>query len=130
MSAAYFDASAIIKLGVHERESEALVDLLQQPLECSTSSLSRVETVRALRRLAIPRDETTAILRGFFFVDLSNAVLDSAAVLDPAPLRALDAIHLASALSIGNAIQFVTYDNRLATAAQAHGLRVVQPGRR
>ena len=45
-------------------------------------------------------------------------------------MRTLDAIHLAAALVVDDpALEFVTYDARLADAARANGLRVVQPGR-
>ena len=128
MGAAYFDASAIVKLGVHERESEGLVDFLQEPLECSTSAIANVETARALRRLNVPQAEIDAVLNGFFIVKLSAPLLKHAARLDPPALRTLDAIHLASALSIGDPdLQLVTYDDRLARAATENGLRVVQP---
>src|SRR5687767_7378919 len=102
MRTAYFDASAVLKLGVHERESEALVGYLQEPIECSTSALSGVEVIRALRRLAVDDTETARALGGFFLIDLSAAVLARAAVLQPPPLRTLDAIHLATALAIGD----------------------------
>ena len=42
----------------------------------------------------------------------------------------LDAIHLATALSIGDAdMEVITYDTRFAAAARANGLTVIQPGR-
>ena len=45
-------------------------------------------------------------------------------------VRSLDAIHLATALAIGDdQLEFVTYDDRQADAARAAGLKVVQPGR-
>jgi hypothetical protein len=45
-------------------------------------------------------------------------------------LRSLDAIHLASALSIGDVPEaFITYDDRLAAAARKLKLHVLQPGR-
>jgi predicted nucleic acid-binding protein len=45
-------------------------------------------------------------------------------------VRALDAIHLATALAIDDdELEFITYDDRLADAARAEGLTVVQPGR-
>ena len=44
-------------------------------------------------------------------------------------LSTLDALHLASALLLGDALTaFVAYDHRLADAAQAAGLAVVAPG--
>ena len=45
-------------------------------------------------------------------------------------LRSLDAIHIATALAVGDRdLQFVTYDERQADAARKAGLKVVQPGR-
>jgi len=46
----------------------------------------------------------------------------------PAGLRSLDAIHLASALTLGDELDaFVTYDARQADAARAAGLTVESP---
>src|SRR5262249_43260685 len=60
---------------------------------------------------------------------LDDALLDDAATLGPANLRSLDAIHLATAIGIREEIgAFITYDRRLAQAAQASGLPVVTPG--
>jgi antitoxin (DNA-binding transcriptional repressor) of toxin-antitoxin stability system len=47
---------------------------------------------------------------------------------DPAELRSLDAIHLATALLIREDVEtLLTYDNRLAAAAREHGLVVAAP---
>jgi predicted nucleic acid-binding protein len=44
-------------------------------------------------------------------------------------LRALDAIHVASARLVGDELDaFVTYDARQAQVATAEGLRVISPG--
>ncbi len=69
------------------------------------------------------------IMRRFILLDIDATILESAARLDPLVLRTLDAIHLASALSLGgNLGGFVAYDLRLAQAAAAHGMRVFAPG--
>ncbi len=45
-----------------------------------------------------------------------------------APLRSLDAIHLAAALDLGDDLEgLVTYDERLANAAMVNGVAVVAP---
>jgi predicted nucleic acid-binding protein len=126
---AYFDSSAIVKLGKLELESQALIDYLdeRQP-SVLTSVLADVEVRRALDRLRTPETESTEHLRGFFLIDLSRDVRDLAAKVSP-DLRSLDAVHVATALSIGVDLDFVTYDDRQAAAARAEGLRVVQPGR-
>ena len=59
---------------------------------------------------------------------ISREVLAAAARLLPADLRSLDAIHLATALRSGERLSaLVTYDRRLADAAEHHGLRVLAP---
>lgn len=59
---------------------------------------------------------------------VNDRILDAAGLLEPAELRSLDAIHLASAEQLGSDLRgFVTYDARLAAAATGHGFRVIQP---
>ena len=59
---------------------------------------------------------------------LNDRILDAAGLLEPSDLRSLDAIHLASAEQLGTDLRgFVTYDDRLATAAGGRGFRVVRP---
>jgi hypothetical protein len=61
-------------------------------------------------------------------VDLDAELVDTAAVVQPASLRTLDAIHLAGALRMGADLSaLVTYDQRLVDAARAAGLPVVSP---
>jgi len=126
---AYFDTSAIVKLGLLEPESQAVIDYLddQQPSPF-TSVVADVEVRRTLERWRALGADTTEHLRGFFQIDLSRDVRDLAAKVAPG-LRSLDAIHVATALSLEVDLDFVTYDDRQAAAARAAGLRVVQPGR-
>jgi predicted nucleic acid-binding protein len=59
---------------------------------------------------------------------LDDPLLEVAANLDPDILRTLDAIHLASALSLGDSLdEVVTYDKRMAEAAKYLGLAVASP---
>ena len=130
MKVAYFDSSAIVKLEHLERESLALIDYLgEDQVEASTSVVAAVEVTRALKRVRAKPSPSTDTMRGFFLVGLAPAICDVAGNLESATLRSLDAIHLATALSIDDEVEFVTYDERLAMAAREHGLRVVQPGR-
>jgi hypothetical protein len=68
-------------------------------------------------------------------VELDSLVLDRAAQPQPIQIGTLDAIHLATALlwreSVHTELAMATHDIALATAAQAHGFRVVgmQSGR-
>jgi uncharacterized protein len=61
-------------------------------------------------------------------VPIDDPVLDLAAGLEPPALRSLDAIHLATALSLGDDLgAMYVYDERLRAAAIAAGLRAEAP---
>jgi predicted nucleic acid-binding protein len=71
------------------------------------------------------------LLQSCFEVTLTPGILDRAGLLEPASLTSLDAIHLACALLLGDELdEFVAYDERLAEAAVAAGLRVSGTGPR
>ncbi len=129
MPTTYLDASAIVKLVLHEPESQALIDYLDGRLDVEASELAITEVGRAVRRV-IPDFDVSDTMDGIMLHRLTPDVLRLAARLQPTGLRTLDAIHLACAMAPGGGdVQVVTYDARLAEAARAHGLRVVQPGR-
>jgi uncharacterized protein len=55
-------------------------------------------------------------------------VLDSAARLEPRSLRSLDAVHLATALSLGEDLGvMIAYDERLLDAAAQKGIPTANP---
>ena len=131
MTTLYLDSSALVKLVVAEPESAALLKLLRtSPIRVS-STLSLAEVPRALRRAGFSagaRRRARDVLARVNLVDIDRRVLSGAAALDPAALRTLDAIHLATALSIREDLQaVVTYDRRLTAAAQRAQLEVLAP---
>ena len=126
----YLDASALVKLVITERESAALRIFLAGDPVLISSRIGAVE----LRRVAAKQDEqpaesqVDAILANTLIVEVDELIAESAGELQPTTLRTLDAIHLASALSLVPELDaLVTYDNRLADAARAAGLNVVAP---
>jgi uncharacterized protein len=94
-----------------------------------SSALLGVESIRACARRGVHEAlEARKWLFGVSLVPLEDAILDAATELAPAGLRSLDALHLATALSIREEVgAFVTYDVRLGEAAREQGLLVVQP---
>ena len=73
--------------------------------------------------------EARAVVGDLDLVPVDRAVQDVACDIGAPGLRTLDALHLASALLLGEAMTaFVTYDHRLADAARAAGLGVATPG--
>ncbi len=68
------------------------------------------------------------MLRGIVLLELADDVIERAVTVAPPAVRSLDAIHLASALSLEqNLGTFVTYDERLGAAAADAGIEVVAP---
>lgn len=131
MRACYLDASALVKLATLEAETEALREHLVAFEQRSTSRLATVEVPRALARKGTGGagvEAFQAAFEGMIVIDLDEQIAAIAAALDPVALRSLDAVHLASAMSIGDDLDaIVTYDVRLADAARAVGLIVVAP---
>jgi predicted nucleic acid-binding protein len=125
----YLDSSAIVKLAVAEPESPALRRHLSRRRGLVTSALARVEVPRALAPSgseAVARGQE--VLRRLQILRLSDQVLDDAGALEPAELPSLDAIHLASARLLGPSVKhIVTYDKRLAAAAESIGWSVASP---
>jgi predicted nucleic acid-binding protein len=127
--ATYVDSSALVKLAVREPESAALRRYLGRRRPLVSSALARTEVVRALLPLgpdAVRRGRE--VLARVDLLRVNDRVLDAAGLLPPADLRSLDAIHLASAEQLGSDLRsFVTYDDRLASAATTRGFRVIRP---
>ena len=87
-----------------------------------------MEVVKAVAR-ANPDADPQPILALLAFVELDADLARVAAATGGTGLRALDAIHVASALRLGDEVDtFVTYDLRQAFAARAMGLHVDGPG--
>ncbi|KRE30384.1 type II toxin-antitoxin system VapC family toxin [Agromyces sp. Soil535] len=126
----YLDTSALVKLVVAEAESSALRQWLLAPgREPVTSDLARTELLRAVRRTAPDRAVVAhEVLEAMVVLTLSTETFEAAARLDPPVLRALDALHLAVALELGDDLDgIVVYDERLADAANAYGIRTIAP---
>lgn len=129
MASTFLDASAIVKLVLHEPESPALIDFLDGQTSVEASELAITEVGRAVQRVD-PDAGDLDVVDALVLHRVTADVLRRAVRLTPPALRTLDAIHLATALLHGDGDGcLVTYDVRMAAAAQAHGLRVVQPGR-
>ena len=128
MSLAYVDLSALVKLILDEPDAGPMRRWYIEADRVACSIVGTVETRRAVVRKVDEPDHVEHILRSISTIDLDEAVARSAGSLRPLALRSLDAIHLATALELGDSLDaFVTYDDRLAEAARAVGLPVVRP---
>jgi predicted nucleic acid-binding protein len=125
----YLDTSGFLKLVRSEPESSALRAEIASGDALVSSALLLVEGRRAAARygpLALARARTA--LTTVTLLPLDDATLEDAADLQPAELRSLDALHLASAIGLGAELgRFYCYDHRLAAAAATLGVDVRQP---
>ena len=127
----YLDSSALVKLVVPESESDRLLAHLATGGEAVSSILSVVEVSRAVARAGVgaeaaPRVE--AVLEAVDLRRIDTEIITAAAGLEPAEIRTLDAVHLATALELAAEIdELVAYDRRLLHAAERHGLATASP---
>jgi len=128
--ALYLDSSAFVKLIVAEPGTNEVRDFVgRTSARRAASALLRTEAIRAVRHLG---PEALAgvreALRRVDLVAIDDRILDAAGSIGPGPLRTLDAIHLATAMALGDDLQaIVTYDERMADAARALGLPTASP---
>ncbi len=127
----YADTSALVKLVASEQESDALRQWIRESddLVLVSSDLVRTELMRAVRR-TYPAHATRArdLIDSLLLVPISSDICESAARLEPVTLRSLDAIHLATALVLGDDLEaIVVYDDRLVDSARDYGLRTIAP---
>jgi predicted nucleic acid-binding protein len=131
----FFDTSAFIKRYVDEPGSERVLDLTSKAQELGLSVLVLPESISTLRRL-FRENQMTEIdyraLKDAILTDLDDADLcdmtpsvleHTISCLEHSPLRALDAIHIASAL-VYQPDLFISADRRQIKAAEKGGLRV------
>jgi uncharacterized protein len=127
--ATYLDSSALVKLAVREPESVALRRYLRRRHPLIASAIARTEVTRALLPFgaeAVRRGHD--VLARIDLLRINDRVLDAAGAMLPAELRSLDAIHLATAQQLGaDLARIVTYDDRMAMAANRLGLAVARP---
>jgi predicted nucleic acid-binding protein len=140
----YFDTCALLKLIREDAQSEALGEFIdaRPATRWLSSEIARTELARTIRR--VNHDDRGRLLDGprlraelsfaeriwerLDLIAVSTRVLEEAAAIEQPFLRTLDAIHLAAALSMRASLAaFVTYDKRLAAAAQEAGLPVLSP---
>lgn len=145
----YLDTSALVKRYVDETGSQWLRGTISAAETLLSTQLLVPEVISALNRLV--REDMLALpdyrrLRVAFRDDCvseyqltpprSDILSLSCELIERHPLRAYDAVHLATALVIERALQtqdlpqltFLSADNRLLTIAAAEGLETDNPG--
>jgi len=135
----FADSSALAKRYIADEQSDELEEALGHATNLAVSVLCPPEVISALCRRKRERFITKSqyeAARSALESDLADSaliqvvdevLLRSIRLLEAHPLRASDAIHVASALA-WNADMFVSADARQCTAARAAGLDVIRLG--
>ena len=122
----YLDSSVIVAHLLSENRRPSL-DLWTESL--ASSRLIEIEAWNRLHARALEDlgDELRALLDQLYLLEMDNDVIGRAIEPFPIPLRALDAIHLASAYCLrrtGRDVSIATYDARMRGAAERMGFEL------
>lgn len=136
----YLDTSALVKLYVSEKNSDTVTAFFQSAKVAATSLVAHVETLSALNRMKRERRLTAAqadkAKKSFekdwvdYLVVKMDATLMKRAgqLVESFPLKAYDAIHLASAERLlhraKSTVTFACFDKQLNAAARALGFEI------
>jgi len=141
----YFDTSALVKRYAEEKGTKTVANLLSSGELITTSILTYLEMKAAyakkLRLKEIPEETYKEAVENFerdwnvpvFSVIgmTSQFAYLAGSLIERNVLRALDAVHLASALTVKEhfsiQVLFVSADDQLNKAAAAEGLEVMNP---
>ena len=137
----YLDTSALVKRFIAEKGSPSVRTLMQKDL-VATAKIAYAEIYAAFarknregflsnRQLGRLSNQFESDWSSYIRLDLTDEILHLARDLTGRyPLRAFDAIHLASAVTLRDAldelIPFAAADQRLIQAAQAENFRIVE----
>lgn len=125
---AYVDTSAYLKLLFAEHESVTLEAVMSEWPELMSSELLDVEMHRAAYREGVPISACEELLEAVNLVTLDESVRQHARRIGQPLLRAGDAIHLATAASLGADLGVLfAYDKRMLDGALLEGLPAWAP---
>jgi predicted nucleic acid-binding protein len=125
---AYLDASAAVKLLRPEPETAALRAMLAEIAGHVSSELLEIELRCVARRLGDGEliERADRICAAIDLLPYTPAIRARAGEAFAPPQRALDALHLATALDLRlDALVLVTYDERQADGGRSAGLDVI-----
>jgi predicted nucleic acid-binding protein len=137
----YLDTSALAKKYFKERHSADVIAAWKSSLGIATSAVAYAELLAAVYRKASETRVKKSLFESvvstfeqdwssFIIIEVDNRLNETIhKVIASHGLRGFDAIHLASALTIGTAVAdnflFACYDERLRQAALAEGLETL-----
>lgn len=139
----YMDASALVKAYALEEGSKSVIEILNREEDIFLSKVAFAEIIFSLKRKNLSgeledkdfqkcRKQLEEDWHSFYVIELSDDILS---ILKDRvikyPLRALDAIHLASAIWVDKLLEarptFLCADTSLNEAAEDEGFKVFNP---
>ena len=123
----YLDTSAAYKLLSREPEAQTVEALFAQSAGLLSSRLLEIELHATVDRRGGSHEDVDAIVTRVNLDAVDDEIVDHALALGSG-LRAMDALHLSTALlHAGTITEMATFDRELAAAAQRFGL-TLSPG--
>ena len=126
----YLDASAIVTLLTGRPYARELDSFLanRPAVPTATSTVGLIETVRTMDRVGDYPDLMRDLIGQFTEILLTEEIRDAAAVL-PGRVGTRDAVHIASAQAVGDALDvLLSYDRRMLEVARSVGIPAEAPG--
>ena len=123
----YLDSSVALRTILNVPDRERLQSWMQAPGTTFVSSrLLRTEVIRVLRRDGRPLADGTPLLDRVGMLEISRETHTVAESIER-HVKTLDALHLATALLIGEPITVATHDSTMKDVAEHLGLLVTDP---
>ncbi|WP_103061614.1 type II toxin-antitoxin system VapC family toxin [Actinomyces qiguomingii] len=123
----YLDSSVALRTILDVPEREQVQDWMQSPgMTLVSSRLLRTEVIRVLRRDNRPLRDGLPLLDRVGLIDITRQVHTVAESIER-HVKTLDALHLATALVLGETSAVATHDAAMKTVAESLGLNVIDP---
>lgn len=127
MGIVYLDSSVALRTILDVPERLRLQEWIDEPgADFVSSRLLRTEVIRVLRRDQRPTSDAEPLLTRVGLFDITRETHTVAESMER-HVRTLDALHLATALLIGDSVTVATHDVTMKTVAEHLGLDTVDP---
>lgn len=123
----YIDSSVALRAILEVPEKEAVQNWLSQPDVLYVSSrLLKTEVLRTLRREKIPLFYAAPLLSRVGLIEITSEIHTIAESFET-HIKTLDALHVATALTLGGEATVATHDRNMKHVASHLGLPVIDP---
>lgn len=122
----YLDSSVALHAILKTPQQNLVRRWIDAQARLVSSRLLRTEIIRVLRRENLPLDQATPLLDRVGLLDITRGTHAVAESIER-HVKTLDALHLATALSLGTTTTIITHDQGMVDAATILGFTVEDP---